>query len=86
VENQKGLSVPTNLDQAHRAMLNRLQQLNGCAFEKQFTQDQIAAHQQAISLFKDYAQNGSDQELKTWAHKTIPELEQHLQLADNLQK
>ena len=47
---------------------------------------QLQGHQQAVALFQNYAQNGSDPELKTIAQQTLPTLQQHLQMAQKLPK
>jgi putative membrane protein len=39
---------------------------------------QADAHKKAVSLFKSYAANGQDKELKSFASETLPALKQHL--------
>jgi putative membrane protein len=41
-------------------------------------------HEQDVALFKKEAESGSDPNLKAFAQKTLPTLEQHLSLAKNL--
>jgi putative membrane protein len=77
-------SMPSQLDKSHQEMLDKLQRLNGAAFERQYKKDQIVAHKQAVALFKHYAKTGDDAALKTWADQSLPELEHHLNMADNL--
>jgi putative membrane protein len=77
-------SVPSQLDKSHQEMLDKLQRMNGTAFDRQYKKDQIAAHKQAVTLFKQYATTGDDAALKTWADNTLPELEHHLNMADDL--
>jgi putative membrane protein len=47
---------------------------------------QVGAHKDATSLFKRYAEGGEDPKLKEWAGKTLPALDHHLQMAENLNK
>ncbi|MGH6850783.1 MAG: DUF4142 domain-containing protein [Methylocella sp.] len=85
VQDQNAEAVmPTQLDKSHQKMLDKLQRLNGTAFDRQYKKDQIAAHKQAMSLFKHYSKTGDDAALKTWADNSLPELQQHLTMADNL--
>jgi putative membrane protein len=37
-------------------------------------------------LFQRYAKGGDDAALKDWAGKTLPHLEQHLEMAQNLEQ
>ena len=40
----------------------------------------------ASSLFERYAKSGDNPKLKDWAGKTLPTLQHHLQMAENLKK
>jgi putative membrane protein len=74
-------SVPSTLDSSHQKMLDKL---SGSDFNKQYKRDQVSAHKDAVSLFLRYAKGGDDAALKDWAGKTLPHLEQHLEMAQNL--
>ena len=78
--------IPTALDSAHQKMLDKLVGLNGADFTKQYQSDQVSAHKDAVSLFRRYAKSGDDAALKEWAGKTLPDLERHLETAQNLEK
>ena len=45
---------------------------------------QVSAHKDAVSLFERYAKSGDDPKLKDWAGKTLPALQHHLQMAQDL--
>jgi putative membrane protein len=47
---------------------------------------QVSAHKDAVSLFERYAKGGEDPKLKDWAGKTLPALQHHLEMAQNLGK
>lgn len=80
------VTLPTALDQAHQDKLNRLKDLNGKAFTDAYHQMQEDTHEDAVSLFKRYASGGDVAPLKDWAGATVPALEQHLKMADDLNK
>jgi predicted outer membrane protein len=40
----------------------------------------------AVSLFERYAQGGDNAKLKDWAGKTLPALQHHLQMAEQMDK
>jgi len=79
-------SVPSTLDSSHQKMLDKLRSLSGSDFNKQYKRDQVSAHKDAVSLFQRYAKGGDDATLKDWSGKTLPHLEQHLEMAQNLEQ
>ena len=78
--------LPPDVDSKHRKMLDKLGEENGARFTKAYHKDQVSAHKTAVSLFERYAKNGDDPALKAWAAKTLPTLQQHLQMAKDLDK
>ena len=47
---------------------------------------QVSAHKDAVSLFERYAKGGDNTALKDWAGKTLPTLQHHLEMAQELDK
>jgi putative membrane protein len=82
--NHINAKMPTKLDDQHQKMLDQLRGETGATFDKDYDQMQKQGHEQAVSLFKSYAQNGDNPALKNWAAKTLPTLEEHLSMADKL--
>jgi len=76
--------VPTALDDQHQKMLDQLRGEDGANFDKDYDQMQTQGHQEAVTLFQNYAQNGDNPQLKRWAAKTLPELQSHLAMAKKL--
>src|ERR1700730_697977 len=74
-------SIPLDLDSSHQKMLDKVKSLNGADFTKQYDKDQVSAHKD-----RRYAKGGDDAALKDWAGKTFPDLERHLEMAQNLEK
>jgi putative membrane protein len=81
---QDKAELPTEMDSTHRSKLERLQGLNGAAFDAQYDSDQLSAHKDAVSLFERYAKGGEDASLKAFAAKTLPHLQEHLKMAEDL--
>lgn len=82
---QGGMAME-GLDAEHQQMIQRLQGLRGAEFDRMYIQQQVQAHQKAVDLFTAYSQNGDQAELKQWAARTLPALQQHLQRAQQLQR
>ncbi|HEY5047887.1 MAG TPA: DUF4142 domain-containing protein [Rhizomicrobium sp.] len=66
------------VDQSHADMLDKLGSEKGKDFDSDYMSDQVSGHKDAVSLFEDYAKNGDDRSLKSWARKTLPKLKMHL--------
>jgi putative membrane protein len=78
--------IPSGLDSAHQSKLDRLNGLSGGDFTKEYHKMQVDAHESAVSLFQRYAQGGDSEKLKSWASKTLPALQHHLEMAKALNK
>jgi putative membrane protein len=79
----KGLSVPDKLDAKHETMVQQLSAKSGAAFDAAYAAAMAKGHNKAVALFKAATLN-KDPELAAFAKKTLPTLEDHKQLADNL--
>jgi putative membrane protein len=76
----KQLPVATELDQKHQAMAEQLATLHGAAFDRAYLAGQVADHEQTVTLFTTQANEGQDAELKAFATKTLPTLQEHLRM------
>jgi putative membrane protein len=79
----KGLTVPTKLDAKHAAMVKMLSAKSGAAFDSAYAKHMAKGHTQAVALF-EAASKSSDPDLAAFAQKTLPTLQEHEQLAENL--
>lgn len=78
--------IPASIDSKHQSMLDKLKGLNGDDFEKQYRSDQISGHKDAVDLYKRYAKGGDNADLKAFAEKTLPIVEHHQKMAEDLPK
>jgi putative membrane protein len=76
----KQLPVATALDPKHQAMAEQLATLHGAEFDRAYLAGQVADHEQTVTLFTTQATEGHDAELKAFATKTLPTLQEHLRL------
>jgi len=82
-----GLSPPPPmLEPAQRAMLRQLQRARPRDFERLYLSQQIAAHQQALSLHRNYARVGDGQALRRVAGDAVPIVQHHLDDARRLSR
>jgi putative membrane protein len=83
---QQNISLPTQMTSSQQSMLDKLNGLQGNDFAKQYMDDQVSAHKDAVSLFERYGKGGDNDKLKSWATQTLPILQQHLDMAQNIYK
>ena len=85
VARQSGMTPPTTLDSTHEQELAKLKADSGKNFDQAYIQHQVTDHQQMISLLQTEIQSGSDPQLKAYAQKTLPVIQEHLHLAQQLE-
>ena len=83
-----GVAVPATPSPAQQKVLAALRAYklgtatrNGKSFDEAFAEAQIAAHRQAIALFRREAASGRDATLRAWAKRMVGMLRAHLQTA-----
>ena len=76
--------LPTALDSSHQSELDKLKSLKGADFRSRYDKDQVSGHKDAVSLFERYSKSGDNPKLKDWAGKTLPTLQHHLEMAQDL--
>jgi putative membrane protein len=82
----KGITLPTEPDAEHKAMADKLSSLSGAAFDEEFMSGMHADHAKVVAMFQDKAKNATDADVRAFASKTLPTLQQHLQSASALHK
>jgi putative membrane protein len=58
--------------------------LKGAEFDREYIASQLAAHKEAVALFKSESNHGKNEDLKEFATKTLPTLEHHLEMVEKL--
>jgi len=81
---QKGVTLPTAVDPAHKAVADKLAKLSGPAFDKAYMQDMVKDHDKDVAAFKHASTSAADADLKAWAGKTLPTLEEHQTMAKSI--
>lgn len=78
---RKNISLPTDVSDEDRAALDRLSKLDGPGFDRQFIEHNVQEHEKDIKVFRHYAEQEQDPELKAMAGKGEQMLSQHLIIA-----
>ena len=78
----KGITLPTEIDAKHRAAIAKMARLSGADFDRAYAKDMLSDHNKDVALFKKQAESGTDPDLKAFAAKTLPTLQEHQQMAE----
>lgn len=83
--NSKGVELPAAPPRAMRQDIEKLGKKTGSEFDRDFVRDVgVKAHEKDIKLFEKASKDLKDPELKAFAAKTLPTLQQHLAQAQKM--
>jgi putative membrane protein len=78
----KGLQLPSAPDAHHHQEMAKLQKLSGAEFDRAYMDHMVKDHKQDVAEFRKQADSGKDPQIKAFAAKTLPTLQEHLKLAE----
>lgn len=81
IAEKKNITLPTAIDTKDKAEYNRLSKLSGPAFDREYMKHMLDDHKTDVSDFQYEARSGSDSDVRSFASKTLPTLQEHLKLA-----
>jgi putative membrane protein len=82
----KGLEAPMTLKGQEKSTYERLSKLNGAAFDRAYMEDMVKDHEKDVKEFEKEATSGKDPDLKAFADRTLPTLQDHLKMAKETQQ
>lgn len=80
------IKLPNGLTKKDQATYDRLSKLSGSAFDRAYARDMVKDHEADISDFKTEASNGQNPDMKDFASQTLPTLQSHLQMAQQMEQ
>ena len=80
----KNISIPKDMDKHHQKTAEALAKKRGASFDRDYMRDMVTDHEKAVQLFTTEANEGSDADIKAFATKTLPTLQEHLHMARQL--
>jgi putative membrane protein len=85
IAQKQGLTVPKDVDPRHKAKMEEIKSQSGEDFESAYSMAMQKDHDKAVELFTQASKaDGLNSDLKAFAAKTLPTLEQHHHLAASL--
>jgi putative membrane protein len=81
----KNVALPADMPKDAMREEVKLGKLSGDRFDKEYMNHMVSDHKKDVSEFRS-ASKSKDAEVKQFASETLPTLEQHLQMAQSIQK
>jgi putative membrane protein len=78
------LTLPTQPSAMERNQKSQLQNLSESKLTDAYLRDELQGHKQVISSFENEIEHGQDREVKDYAEQTLPTLEDHIRIAEDL--
>jgi len=82
---KKGATLPATLSHGERSDIEHLQKATGADFDKDFASRMVKDHKKDVKDFEDAAKDLKDPDLKAFAAKTLPTLQEHLRMAQEME-
>ena len=82
----KNIQVASELDSKDEATYNRMKGMSGAAFDRAYVSDMLRDHEKDVAAFRKESTSGHDPDVKAFAAKTLPTLEEHLKMIRDLSK
>jgi putative membrane protein len=80
----KNMTWPADLDAKHKSVHDRLTKLSGDAFDRAYMQEMVEGHRKVAAALRTESTSGKDPEIKAWAAKTMPTVQDHLKQAQDI--
>jgi putative membrane protein len=84
VASSKGWALPTALDAKHQAEMQKMSALSGEAFDRAYVKMMVKDHKKDVAEFQKESTRGADAEVKGFATRTLPTLQEHLQMIQRI--
>lgn len=78
------VTPPAELDTRHQGLIDNLEAAPQDEFDKTYVEQQLIAHEEATTLYRNYCDNGDNPQIQSFAKQTLPVLEQHAQQVKKL--
>jgi putative membrane protein len=84
VASGKGWTLPTALDAKHQADVQKLSAMSGEAFDREYVKMMVKDHKNDVGEFQKESMRGADADVKSFATRTLPTLQEHLQMIQRI--
>ncbi len=81
IAKKHGVKLKGMMDADHQAMREKMLKMSGPALEKMYMDQMVPDHEKTVALFKSEITNGKEGDVKGFASKTLPVIQQHTDMA-----
>ena len=83
IASQKGVTLPTGLNNMQKHDKAKLEKLSGAAFDSSYISMMVKDHKKDVADFQKESNSGKDGDVKSFASSTLPTLQDHLKMAQD---
>jgi putative membrane protein len=80
----RSTELPADLDPEHKVLDEELAKLRGAALDQKYMEAIVKDHRKAVADFQAGTSSLQDPDVRQFAVKTLPKLQEHLQMAETL--
>jgi len=80
----KGITLPADVSPAQKADADKLSKKSGKDFDKSYADTMADDHEKDVKEFEKASKDAKDPDLKAWAAKTLPVIQDHLKMAKDM--
>jgi putative membrane protein len=80
----KGVKLPSAPNAKHQAVMKKLESASADRFDRAYMQAMVNDHRETLKKVENVARNGKDPEVKAAAEKALPNIKEHLQMAQQI--
>ncbi len=82
---KKDIALPTELEKSQMKACEKMESLQGAAFDKAYMKKMVENHRKSVALFQSASTSAGDPEMVGFAKATLPTLEKHLAEAEKIE-
>ena len=84
VASSKGVTVPASLPASKQKEIDKFNKLAGAAFDSAYVSHMVSDHKKDVAEFQKESKNGKDTDVKSFATNTLPTLQDHLKMIQDI--
>jgi putative membrane protein len=85
VAEKKRMTLPADMNAHQQDSYSKLRRLSRDEFDRAYVKDMVKDHEEDVKEFQKEAHKGKDEEIKGFASRTLPVLQQHLDKIKSIQ-
>jgi putative membrane protein len=84
VAQTKGVTLPTDMSKSQHSEMDKLSKMTGANFDHAYVKMMVKDHKKDVADFAKESKSGSDSDVKSFASTTLPTLQDHLKMIQDI--